>query len=187
MSDALTEQEEVLFNWISQILDELEKVLPLFAAQAAEQAYKAFPDISTLFEKRQVKALQQDIQRTAKAQTQRIIGTLANEELWMQDNVRKVREHLHFNQKVWKVVQELTPALDLVLEKYGYPPNTGINGPVFIQTELKTSEVLPESEQLKVLTIKYWSGLMRFRQVQVDQHKQAQAAHHRKLDEMWHH
>lgn len=187
MSEALTEPEQVLFNWISQILDELEKVLPLFAVQAAEQAYKAYPDISTLFEKRQVKALQQDIQHTAQEQTQHIIGLLANEELWMQENVRKVREHIHYNQKVWKVIQQLTPALDLILEKYGYPPQTTLNGPRFSQTELISAEQFPASEQLKVLTIKYWSSLMRFRQVQIDQLKQAQASHHHKLDEMWHH
>lgn len=187
MQEPLAEPERLLYDWISQILDELEKLLPLFAEQAAEKVYKAYPDISTLFEKRQVKALQQDVQRVAFEQTQRIVGSLANEELWLMDNVRKVREHLHYNPKVWKVIQQLSPALDQVLEKYGYPPQTGPNGPRFIQTELSSAEQLPQSEHLKILTIKYWSSLMRYRQARIDQLKQSQAAHHRKLDEMWHH
>lgn len=176
----------MLFDWISQILDELEAGLPQFATQAAEQVYKSHPEISTHFDRRQVKALQREILEAAEAQTARIIGTLADEELWLLDNTRKVRETLHQNPKVWKVVQQLSPVLDGILEKYGYPPRPGRDKTGFPQTELSTSEQLPNHDRIKILAIKYWTLLMRLQQVRVDQLKQAQAEHQKKLDEMWH-
>jgi len=183
----LSEQEQVIFDLVSQIFDELESVLPLFAAQAAEQVFKSFPEISTHFEKQQVKALQQDIRQLAEQESKKIIAQLAHEELWFMSQVRKVRESLHHNPQVWKQIQQLSPALDSLLEKYGYVPQQGPQGAYFPQTQLLHADQLPQSERLKVLTIKYWSSLIRQRQQQVDQIKQAQAVHHRKLDEMWHH
>ncbi len=183
----LNEQEISLFDGISQILDELESGLPGFAALAAEQVYKSHPEISTHFDRRQVKALQRDVRLAAEAQTAKIIGHLADEELWMLDNVRKVRETLHQNPKVWKVIQQLSTNIDAVLVTYGYPARPGRNGTGFAQTELHSSDQLPNADKLKILAIKYWSNLMRFHQQRVDQVKQAQAAHHQKLDEMWNH
>ncbi|HEY9840307.1 MAG: hypothetical protein ACAI44_36370 [Candidatus Sericytochromatia bacterium] len=186
MTGMLTEQETVLFDWVSQILDELEAGLPQFAAQAAELVYKAHPEVSTHFDRRQVKALQREVRQAAETQTAQIIGTLADEELWVLDGVKKVRETLHQNPKAWKVIQQLSPALDQVLEKYGYPPRPGRNGAGFPQTELNSSDQLPNADKLKILAIKYWTTLMRLQQQRIDQLKQAQAEHHKKLDEMWH-
>lgn len=186
MSEIL-EHEAALFDGISLMLDELDTGLPLFAAQAAEQVFKAHSEISTLFDKRQVKNLQRDVQRAAVAQTERIIGQLADETLWLIEPPRKVRESLHHNPKVWKIVQQLSPALDAVLERYGYPPRPGRSSAAFAQTELLSSDQLPNAERLKILVIKYFSQLMRYQQQRVDRLKQEQAAHHRKLDEMWNH
>lgn len=183
----LSESEVHLFELVSQILDTLETCLPQFAVQAAEQVFKAHPEISTQFEKQQVKSLQQDIRQAAEAATQKIIGELANEELWLMDNVRKVRESLHHNPKVWQVLQGISPVLDKLLQQYGYPPQLGPQGHFFAQTELRHAEQLPDNEQLKILTIKYWSALIRQRQQRSDQLRQEQAVYHRKLDEMWHH
>lgn len=184
---SLSSQEEALFSVVSQILDELQTLLPRFAAHVVLDVYKAYPDISMLFEKRQVKALQRELDQRAEEATLKIIGKLANEELWLLDNARKVRESLHQNTQVWQVVQEICPVIDQLLESYGYPPELGPQGKYFPQTQLQRTEQLGEIERLKVLSIKYWSGLMRFKQQRVDQVKQQQAAHHRKLDEMWHH
>lgn len=183
----LTEPEAQLFDIVSQLLDELESGLPAFASLAAEQVYKAHPEISTHFDRRQVKALQRDVRAEAMAQTSRIIGTLADEDLWLMDGVRKVRETIHQNAKVWKVVQQLSPSIDAVLEKYGYPPRPGRSGAGFPQSELASSEQLPNADRIKILAIKYWTQLMRLQQHRVDQLKQTQAAHHKKLDEMWNH
>lgn len=187
MLNNLSESEVLLFELISQMLDVLEACLPRFAVQAAEQVFKAHPEISTQFEKQQVKSLQQDVQQAAQAATQKIIGELANEELWLMDNVRKVRESLHHNPKVWQVLQGISPVIDALLQKYGYPPQLGPEGHFFSQTQLKQADQLPDNEQLKVLTIKYWSALIRQRQQRADQLRQEQAVYHRKLDEMWHH
>lgn len=186
MNEQLNEAEAQLFDGISQMLDELEYGLPLFATAAAEQVYKQHPEISTHFDRRQVKALQRDIFDAAEAQTARIIGTLADEELWLIDNTRKVRETLHQNPKVWKVVQQLTPALDAILQKYGYPPRQLRERSGFSQTELVSSDQLPNHDRLKILAIKYWTQLMRMQQQRVDQLRQAQAEHQKRLDEMWH-
>lgn len=187
MSQTLSEPEIALFDVISQILDELELGLPAFATLVAEQVFKSYPEISTHFDKRQVKALQREVVAAAEAETAKIIGNLADEELWMLENTRKVRETLHQNPKVWKIIQQLSPAIDTVFEKYGYPPRPGRAGAGFAQSELTSSEQLPNAERIKILAIKYWTLLMRMQQHKVDQIKQAQAAHHRKLDEMWNH
>ncbi|PKL76006.1 MAG: hypothetical protein CVV27_12465 [Candidatus Melainabacteria bacterium HGW-Melainabacteria-1] len=183
----LSTQESALFELVSQILEELESGLPAFASAAAEAVYKAHPEVSTHFDLRQVKALQRDVRQVAEDQTARIIGTLADEELWLLDTARKVRETLHQNLKVWKVIQQLSPTLDAVLEKYGYPPRMGRSGAGFAQTELTSSEQLPNADRIRLLAIKYWTSLMRMQQQRIDQLKQTQAAHHKKLDEMWNH
>lgn len=183
----LSDPEQHLFELVSQMLDLLESSLAPFAVQAAEQVFKAYPEISTQFEKQQVKTLQQDIRQVAQAATQKIIGELANEELWLLENVRKVRESLHYNPKVWSVLQSLSPVIDSTLQKYGYPAQQRPEGAFFSQTQLSHSDQLIEAERLKVLTIKYWSALIRQRQQRVDQLRQEQAVYHRKLDEMWHH
>lgn len=182
----LSDHEQQLFEMISQILDELEVGLPAFAAVASEQVYKAYPEISRHFDRRQVKALQKDVQIEAKAQTAKIIGVLADEDLWKVE-ARKVRETLHQNTRVWQQVQQISAGLDTIMEKYGYPPKPSRSGVAFVQNELTSSEQLPNHDKLKILAIKYWTLLMRLNQQRVDQVKQDQAEHHRKLDEMWHH
>lgn len=187
MIEDISAGERTLFEWISQILDALESALPDFAAQAAELVYKAHPEVSTLFERRQVKALQQEIRQVATDKAAQLIGQLANEEMWILAPSRKVREHLHDHPKVWKTLQQLSGELDRVLENYGYPPRLGPNGKYFEQTRLLSAEQLPNRDQLKLLSMQYWMALTRFRSQQINHLRQEQAAHERKLDEMWHH
>lgn len=183
----LTEQERALFEWIGQILSALESALPAFASQAAEQVYKAHPEVSTLFEKRQVKRLQEDIQQAAQERSLRIIGELAHEELWVLSPSRKVREQLHDHPKVWRIVKSLATELDPILERYGYPAKMGPDGKYFEQTRLLRAEQLPGAEQIKLLTLQYWMHLARYRHQQINTQRQTQVGDERKLDEMWHH
>jgi len=187
MIGSLDAQERSLFEWIGQILTALETALPAFAAQAAEQVYKAHPEVSTLFEKRQVKRLQEDIQAAAQERSLRIIGELAHEELWVLSPSRKVREQLHDHPKVWRIVKSLAIELDPILERYGYPAKMGPDGKYFEQTRLLRAEQLPGAEQIKLLTLQYWMNLARYRHQQINTQRQVQVGDERKLDEMWHH
>lgn len=183
--DSLTPIEKQLFALICDILDTLQRVLPQYAHQVAEQVFKAQAQISTTLEKRQVKRFQQELRARSEAETARIITALSDERLWMLPPSRQNRESLHHNKKVWPLIQSLVPPINTLLMDYGYQAQHGPTGLFFAETQLETLTQLPEADALQLLSIKYWMLLARQRQESQVSQQQKSVDTSQQLDALW--
>lgn len=183
--DSLSPIEKQLFALICDILDRLQKVLPQYAHQVAEQVFKTQIQVSTTLEKRQVKRFQQELKIRTEEETARIITALSDERLWILPPSRQNRESLHHNKKVWAIIQGLVTSVNALLIDYGYHAQHGPAGLFFPETQLETLSQLPDADALQLLSIKYWMLLARQRQEsQVHQQKKnVDTSQH--LDSLW--
>jgi hypothetical protein len=183
--DSLSPIEKQLFALICDILDTLQRVLPLYAHQVAEQVFKAQFQVSTTLEKRQVKRFQQELRTRAEQETARILMTLSDERLWILPPSRHNRESLHHNKKVWTLIQSLIEPINALLIDYGYHAQHGPTGLFFPETQLETLNQLPEADTLQLLSIKYWMLLARQRQESQVSQQQKNMDTSQHLDALW--
>lgn len=183
--ESLTPIEKQLFALICDILDLLQRALPQYAHQVAEQVFKSQVEVSTTLEKRQVKRFQQELKMRAETETARIITALSDERLWILPPSRQNRESLHHNKKVWPLIQSLIEPLNALLIDYGYHAQHGPTGLFFPETQLETLAQLPEAEALQLLSIKYWMLLARQRQESQVHQQQKTIDTSQQLDALW--
>lgn len=183
--ESLTPIEKQLFALICDILDTLQRSLPQYAHQVAEQVFKAQVNVSTTLEKRQVKRFQQELKTRAESETVRIITALSDERLWILPPSRQNRESLHHNKKVWTLVQSLVEPINALLIDYGYHAQHGPTGLFFPETQLETLTQLPEAEALQLLSIKYWMLLARQRQESQTHQQKKTIDTSQHLDALW--
>lgn len=178
--------EDQLLDLVSQILDELELRLIEFADSAAEKIFKAYPEISTQFDRQRTQLFKREMQETSRDAVARLIGQLADEDLWLQETPsRRPKESLRQNLKVWEAIQKFPLALVPVLKRYGYPARAGILDTPYRELELKDVEQLPRPEPLKFLSIKYWLTLGKFQQTLQESQRLQQAMAHQTLEQIW--
>lgn len=178
--------EEQILDLVSQILDELELRLIEFADNAVEKIFKTYPEISTQFDRHQAQRFKREMQETSREAIARLIGQLADEDLWLQETPnRRPKESLRQNFKVWEAIQKFPWALVPALKRYGYPARTGILEIPYRELDLKDIEQLPRPEPLKLLSIKYWLALGKFQQTLQESQRLQQAMAHQTLEQIW--
>ncbi len=186
LNERRTDLEDQLLELVSQILDELEPRLIEYCEQGAEKIFKAFPEVSSQFDKTRVLQFKRDVQACAKENTARLMGQLADEDYWVEETPsRRPKESLRQNTKVWEAIQTCLLTLVPVFKRYGYPTRTGVLGTPFREMELKEPEQLPRSEHLRLLSMKYWIALGKFQQTHQESLRLQRAVAHQTLEEIW--
>ncbi|PIQ28152.1 hypothetical protein COW36_05060 [bacterium (Candidatus Blackallbacteria) CG17_big_fil_post_rev_8_21_14_2_50_48_46] len=186
LNERRADQEEQMLELVSQILDELELRLIDFSEQAAEKIFKAYPDISGQFDRHRVKQFKREMQETSRDAIGRLIGFLADEDLWLKETPsRRPKESLRQNLKVWEAIQSFPRAMIPILKRYGYPARSSVLEFPYRELELKEVDQLPKPEALKLLTLKYWIALGKFQQTVMDSQRLQQTVAHQSLEEIW--
>ena len=128
----------------------------------------------------------QDIRQAADEAIAMIIGTLADEDLWLivKKNFQG-KDSLKPNEKVWEVIQLFSSHLNQVLQKYGYPPRKGLMELSYHETEILDISQFPKPDQLRLFCLKYWYYISKYSQVVLEIRKMRKQIEEQTLKDIW--
>ena len=175
---------------VQQVADDIKALLkddlPKFVEREMKRGFVNAPEFAAALDDATLSALKADMAHEGQATTEKILAALDDPDLWIPEGAEEEdedepRRSMSANEPLWKVVSSICETVDMLRDRYGYPPAEE-------PTVYRPPTWFIGRRYLPSLTERYWRHVSELAEVQACvreiQHKQSRSELTRRWDQV---